>query len=157
VRRRPPEAKAGFTLIEALIALAIASVVIVAVMGLQRQLASNQVRYDAILKSSNLERDALALVRDINPAEKPDGEIPLPPDLTVSWLSEPVSDDKLTTGFPRGDGNYTATLYALTVSVKDGRGRDAIPPFKVERVGWMSANEVAAAPAPAAPGGGRGP
>lgn len=164
-RRRSPSSKAGFTLMEALVALAIAAVVIAAVMGLQHQLIDSQIRYDATLKASNLQRDALALVKDINPVDKPEGEIPLPPDLTVSWVGEPVSEDKLTAGFPRGDGNYTATLYALTVSVQDGRGKDVIPPFKVERVGWVSANEVAAAPAapggapgsPTPPGGGRGP
>lgn len=154
---RRPCSKAGFTLIEALIALAIASVMLAAIVGLQHQLASSQKRYDAIVRTSNLQRDALALVKDINPAELPDGEIPLPPNLTLRWTSEAVSDDKLTAGFPRGDGAYTATLYSLTVSIQDGRGQDAIAPFKVERVGWISANEVAAAPAaPAAPGGGGG-
>ena len=139
---------------EALVALAIAAAVLGAVMGLQYQLIDGQRRYDAILRASNLQRDALVLVKDINPAERPTGDIPLPPDLVVRWTSEAVSDDKLTAGFPRGDGNYTATLFALTVSVQDRQGRDAIPAFKVERVGWISANTIAATPS--APGGGGG-
>lgn len=138
------QSKAGFTLMEALVALAIAATTLAAVMGIQQELINAQRQNDRILKTSNMERDALALVKDINPASTPEGEIELPPNLMVRWTSEPVSDDKLTAGFPRGDGNYTATLYSVTVTVQDGAGKDMIPAFTVERVGWISANQVAA-------------
>jgi prepilin-type N-terminal cleavage/methylation domain-containing protein len=143
--RRPHAKKGGFSLIEALVALAIGSLVLGAILGLQHEFVDAQRRHDLTLKNSNLQRDVLALIRDVNPAERPDGEIPLPPDRTVRWTSEAVSDAKLTTGFPRGDGNYTATLYTLTVNVQDGGGRDVIAPFTVERVGWISAATVEAA------------
>lgn len=142
------QSKAGFTLMEALIALAIAATTLGAIMGIQQQLINAQRQNDRILKTSNIERDALALIKDVNPTSTPEGEIELPPSLMVRWTSEAVSDDKLTAGFPRGDGNYTATLYSVSVTVQDGSGQDVIAPFKVERVGWVSANQVAtAAPA----------
>jgi prepilin-type N-terminal cleavage/methylation domain-containing protein len=144
VRRAHPR-KGGFSLIEALVALAIGSLVLGAILGLQHEFVDAQRRHDATLQSSNLQRDVLALIREVNPAERPDGEIPLPPNRTVRWTSEAVSDAKLTTGFPRGDGNYTATLYALTITVQDAGGRDVIAPFTVERVGWISAATVEAA------------
>jgi hypothetical protein len=125
-----------------MVALAIGAMVLGAVLGLQHEFVDAQRRHDATLTASNLQRDVLALIKDVNPAERPDGEIALPPDRTVRWTSEEVSDAKLTTGFPRGDGNYTATLYALTVSVQDASGRDLIAPFTVERVGWISATTV---------------
>jgi prepilin-type N-terminal cleavage/methylation domain-containing protein len=143
--RRAHARKGGFSLIEALVALAIGSLVLGAILGLQHEFVDAQRRHDVTLRDSNLQRDVLALIRDINPAERPDGEIALPPDRTIRWTSEAVSDAKLTTGFPRGDGNYTATLYALTVNVQDAGGRDVIPPFTVERVGWISATAVDAA------------
>jgi prepilin-type N-terminal cleavage/methylation domain-containing protein len=143
--RRAHAAKGGFSLIEALVALAIGAMVLGAILGLQHELVDAQRRHDATLKSSNLQRDVLALIRDVNPAERPEGEIALPPDRTIRWTSEAVSDAKLTAGFPRADGNYTATLYALTVNVQDAGGRDVIAPFTVERVGWISAATVEAA------------
>jgi prepilin-type N-terminal cleavage/methylation domain-containing protein len=142
--RRAHAAKGGFSLIEALVALAIGAMVLGAILGLQHELVDAQRRHDATLKSSNLQRDVLALIRDVNPAERPDGEIALPPDRVIRWSSEAVSDAKLTAGFPRADGNYTATLYVLTVNVQDAGGRDVIAPFTVERVGWISAATVEA-------------
>lgn len=124
---------------EALAALAIAAAMLAGVMALQHQLVDSQRRHDATLTASNLQRDALALIKDINPTDKPEGEITLPPNLTVSWTGEAISDSKLTAGFPQGDGNYTATLYSLTVTIRDQAGLDVIPAFKVERVGWISA------------------
>jgi prepilin-type N-terminal cleavage/methylation domain-containing protein len=141
VRRRHP-AKAGFSLLEAMVALAIGAMVLAALAGLQHAFIDAQMRHDATLTASNLQRDVLVLIRDIHPAERPDGEIALPPDRTIIWTSEAVSDAKLTTGFPQGDGNYTATLFALTVRVQDASGRDVITPFTVERVGWTSATIV---------------
>ena len=144
VRRRDP-GKAGFSLLEALVALAIGAMMLGAILGLQHQFIDAQRRHDATMLGSNLQRDVLALIKEVNPAERPDGEIALPPDRTIRWTSEAVSDSKLTAGFPRGDGNYTATLYALSVTVQDTAGRDVIAPFTVERVGWISAATVEAA------------
>lgn len=134
---------AGFSLMEALMALAIAAAVLGGVLMMQHQMVDSQRRSDTQLRNANLQRNALALVKDINPAETPEGEISLPPNITVRWTSEAIGDSKLTTGFPVDDGNFTATLYALTVSVQDDGGRDVIPAFKVERVGWTSATVTA--------------
>ena len=144
MRRRDP-GKAGFSLLEALVALAIGAMVLGAILGLQHQFVDAQRRHDATWKSANLQRDVRTLIREGNPAERPDGEIALPPDRTIRWTSEVVSDAKLTAGFPRGDGNYTVTLYAMTINVQDAGGRNVIAPFTVERVGWISATTVEAA------------
>lgn len=141
--RRRHCAKSGFSLLEALVALAIGALVLSAILGLQHVFVDAQMRHDATISAANLQRDVLALIKDINPGDTPEGEIALPPDRTVRWTSEAVSDAKLTAGFPTGDGNYTATLYRLTVSVQDASGRDLIPAFTVERVGWVSATTVA--------------
>jgi type II secretory pathway pseudopilin PulG len=144
IRRVKPRPRvAGFTLIEALAALAIASTVMVAIFALQHQLVDGQRRYDDVTHRANIERDALALVRDVNPSDVAQGDIPMPPAMTLHWTSEAISDPKLTTGFPRGDGNYTATLYRVTVKVEDAGGHDVIAPFTVERTGWAAGNLTA--------------
>jgi prepilin-type N-terminal cleavage/methylation domain-containing protein len=137
-RRKPNPRKAGFTLIEALAALGIASVMMAAIFTIQQQLVSSQKRFDDITRRANLQHDALALVRDVNPSNVAQGDIPMPPNMTLHWTSVAVSDAKLTAGFPRGDGRYTATLYRVTVNVVDRAGHDLIDPFAVERVGYVA-------------------
>jgi hypothetical protein len=63
--------------------------------------------------------------------------------MILHWTSEAISDPKLTTGFPRGDGTYTATLYRITVVVDDASGHDVIAPFSLERVGWATGDLTA--------------
>ena len=94
VRRRDP-GKAGFSLLEALVALAIGAMMLGAILGLQHQFIDAQRRHDATMQSSNLQRDVLALIKEVNPAERPDGEIALPPDRTIRWTSEAVSPPSL--------------------------------------------------------------
>jgi type II secretory pathway pseudopilin PulG len=144
-RTRPNRRVGGFTLIEALAALAIASTVMVAIFALQHQLVDSQRRYDEVTHRANIEKDALALVRDVNPSNVAEGDIPMPPAMTLHWTSEAISDAKLTAGFPRGDGNYTATLYRVTVKVVDAGGHDVIAPFTVERPGWATGDQTATA------------
>jgi type II secretory pathway pseudopilin PulG len=142
-RARPRSRVAGFTLIEAMAALAIASTIMVGVFAVMHQLIDGQRRYDAITRRANIEHDAIALVRDVNPSNVATGDLPMPPNMILHWTSEAISDPKLTTGFPRGDGNYTATLYRITVNVDDAAGHDVIPPFTLERVGWAAGNLTA--------------
>jgi type II secretory pathway pseudopilin PulG len=142
-RIHPNARVAGFTLIEALAALAIASTVMVGIFAVEHQLVDGQRRYDAVTHRANIQHDAIALVRDVNPSNVSTGDIPMPPNMILHWTSEPISDPKLTTGFPRGDGTYTATLYRITVVVDDASGHDVIAPFSLERVGWATGDLTA--------------
>jgi len=51
----------GFSLVEALVALAVASMALLAVFALQQQLARGQQRHQAALELVRLQRNALAL------------------------------------------------------------------------------------------------
>ena len=50
------------------------------------------------------ERDALAMIREVNPDVTPEGEILLPPDKEMRWIATPLAEQKLSAGFPTGDG-----------------------------------------------------
>ena len=82
--------RAGFSLIEALVALAIASVCLLAIFGLQQQLARSQVRYEVAQARAQTRRNILALVRDLNPAAQPAGAVELPDDERLTWTSHPT-------------------------------------------------------------------
>jgi type II secretory pathway pseudopilin PulG len=144
---------AGFSLLEAIIALAIAAVCLGAVLELQHQLVSGQRRHEAALKRAELQRNALILLRELNPQEQPTGEITLPPDMILRWTSEPISEGKTSAGVPRGDGAFYVQLYRVDAEALSARG-DLIQAFRVERLGWsIPETPVAAA---AGGGGGRG-
>ena len=78
---------AGFTLLEALVALAIAALCLIPLMSLQRTYIDGQRRHEAALKRTEIQRNALTLLREVNPTDEPEGERLLPPDLTRSWTA----------------------------------------------------------------------
>lgn len=88
----------GFSLIEALIALIIAAISLAAVLELQRQLADGQARYQRALELAQLQRDAIVLTEDVNPAERPDGVARLSGGRSLRWRAEPRGPEALNTG-----------------------------------------------------------
>ena len=130
-------AKAGFTLLEAMVATVIAGIALTAIFQLQHTLVQSQRLHEATLRKSALRRDALSMIRDINPDVMPDGEIDLPPDKSLHWTSLARGDQKLSANFPSGDGRYYVTLYTVSVEVDDADGM-ALDSFDVERMGWTS-------------------
>jgi len=137
---------AGFSLLEALVALAIAALCLIPLMSLQRTYIDGQRRHEAALQRAEIQKNALTIVRQINPTDEPEGQAVLAPDLTVSWTATEISDLKTSTGLPAGDGQYQVQLYRMDVSVSRG-SQKVVPDFSVERVGW-TLGQVAAAPAP---------
>lgn len=146
---------AGFSLLEAMIALAIAAVCLGAVFQLQYQLVNGQRRYEATLKRVELQRNALVLLREVNPQAQPTGEIALPPDMTLRWTSEPISEGRTSAGVPRGDGGFYVQLYRVDAEALSARG-ELIQAFSLERLGWEIPETTAGAGAGGGPDGGPG-
>lgn len=154
--RTLPKRVAGFTLMEALVALAIATLCLIPLMSLQRAFVDGQRRHEAALQAAETQKNALVLLREVNPSDTPEGSLTLPPDMTVSWTSEALTDPKTSTGYPVGDGPYTVILYRLNAQVAKGDQPVGVP-FSVERVGWSLGQTAAAPQAPnPAPGSGQG-
>jgi type II secretory pathway pseudopilin PulG len=128
-------AHAGFSVIEALVALTIAAIGLTAVLALQHQLVVDQQRYETVLRRVALRRSAMAIVADLNPELMPSGRTELGPQVTLSWSSEAETPLRRNTGIPVGDGAFDVRLYAVTASISDGAGT-VIDRFTVERLGW---------------------
>jgi prepilin-type N-terminal cleavage/methylation domain-containing protein len=135
--------RAGFSLIEALIALAIASVALLVILNLQGEMAIAQRHLDRSLYQSNLQRSAIAMLQDVNPEAVPSGEIDISSDAKLTWTSQPISNERLSTGFPTGNGAWLVRLYRLSVHIVDN---DAHPvaDFQFDRVGWRRDGGVSA-------------
>jgi general secretion pathway protein I len=129
-------AKGGFSLIEALVALSIAAISLTAIFSLEQQLAAGQRRAEAAMARVSLRQNMLAAVHDLNPTSQPAGAVTLPPNLVFRWTSEPLTVEKLNTGFPIGDGLFRVRLYRVTVVAYD-QSNTPLANLTVERVGWV--------------------
>lgn len=134
-------ARQGFSLIEALVALAIAAMVLTAIFELQQQMTRGQRRAADALEQVAAQENALALIRDVNPMEQPQGVIELPEGDTVRWTSEAKTAPRTNTGFPTGDGVFQVQLFTLTVQVERRNGRSPAP-LILDRMGWRRMTET---------------
>lgn len=126
---------AGFSLIEALVALAIAAMALAAIFALQRQLAEGEQRHTRTLALVVLQKNALALTRDLNPTAEPTGALRLAGGQTVRWTSQPLTPPRTDTGLPTGEGAFELRLYRVRVDIADGSGR-RLGGLDFDRVGW---------------------
>ena len=126
---------AGFSLIEALVALAIAAMALAAVFALQRQLAEGEQRHTRTLQLVALQKNALALTRDLNPTAEPTGAIRLAGGQTVRWSSQPLTAPRTNTGLPTGEGAFEVRLYRVRVDIADASGK-SLGGLDFDRVGW---------------------
>lgn len=126
---------AGFSLIEALVALAIAAMALAAVFTLQRQLAEGEQRHTRTLQLVTLQKNALALTRDLNPTAEPTGAVQLAGGQTVRWTSQPLTPPRTNTSLPAGEGAFEVRLYRVRVDIADSSGR-RLGGLDIDRVGW---------------------
>ena len=130
----------GFSLIEALVALAIASMTLTAIFELQIQMTRNQQRAALAIEQVAVQENALALTRSLNPMAQPQGRIELPGGDVVVWSAEPRGERRVNAGFPAGQGAFEVQLYRVTVAVERAQGRPPAP-LVFDRVGWRRLQE----------------
>jgi general secretion pathway protein I len=129
-------AQSGFTLLEAIVAMAIMATCLLALYG---WLSSNTIavsRAAAQTRALGDARAALAVVESINPMAEPQGERAVPP-LTVRWESKAITPTRpglSQAGFPT---LFDFTLYDVDVQVL--RDDTLVKEFTVRRSGWNQA------------------
>lgn len=127
--------RAGFSLIEALVALAVAAMALLAIFSLQQQLAEGERRHTRTLELVALQRNALALTQDLNPTTEPSGSLRLAGGQTVSWTAEPLTAPRTNVGLPVGEGAFEVRLYRVRVAITDARGV-RLGGLDFDRIGW---------------------
>lgn len=128
--------QAGFTLLEAIVALTIFAICAMALYGWMAVNQAALIRVEARDRAISDGRAALAALEGVNPMREPQGERSLPGELDIRWTSTEVA--------PRTEGMgpsgsmliFDLALYELDVRVlRSGR---EIERFTVQRVGWES-------------------
>lgn len=136
MKRRPRER--GVSAIEALAALALIAIVMIPLLDLQISLVRAGAAQEAAARRIEARRNALALIRDLNPMANPEGSRPLTGDLTMRWSARALADETRGLDYPSGEGPFVVTLYLVTVSLT-GQGVDTS--FRVEMLGWRKAED----------------
>ncbi len=134
--RRPT--RRGFSLIEALVALAIISMALLALYGLQLQLLQGESRAEGALAVAAMQRNMLAVVRDLNPMAQPTGAMTLAGGRRLSWSSTPASEPAPTRPDIAQPSRFVVRLYTVHAQVSDARGK-VVAVEDIQRLGWAPA------------------
>lgn len=129
----------GFTLLEAIVAMVIFTIGALALYQWQATSLRNLGRVQRHAEQVQLGRDALEVVRGINPMQEPDGERELG-DRRVTWTSEPIESrraGRTPAGYP---SLFDLGLFELDVRVLDDGVE--LTRFKVRQVGFEQTRQA---------------
>ena len=130
----------GFSLLEAIVALAILASAGLALFASMNQSVQIVSRAEASREADSALRNALAWMETVNPAQSPQGEQALG-DVTLRWSAEPVEPERdAMTGYLQA-GLYRVGLYRVRLELwRDGR---TIATTDLHRVGYLQVREPA--------------
>ena len=141
---RPALMQVGFSLLEAIVALAIMASMGLALFTWIGQGIDTARRLQVAQQRAALQLQALALVERVNPALQPGGSI-LADDLTVEWQSKPQEPMRPVYGFLGGGGSasvWQVGLFSLEVSARYASTPGEMVQFQLLRAGWQQAPVV---------------
>lgn len=135
-----PERARGFSLLEAIVALAILAATGIALFAAMSQSLQMVQRAESARQADGALRNAVAWIEQVNPMAQPQGEQPLGGDWVLRWdsrLVEPETDGE--TGYLE-PGLYRLGLYDMTLTlVRDGTVEREV---HVRRAGYEQVREA---------------
>ena len=137
---RPRRAQAGFSLLEAIVALTIFSLCAMALYAWMSVNQTTLVRVQARDADVRDGRAALAALELVNPMADPSGRRALPGGLEVRWESSEIVPRAPGTGAAGGMLVFDMALYEMQVSaLRQGR---VVAAFTVRRAGWEAVRRM---------------
>jgi general secretion pathway protein I len=125
-RARHRARAAGFTLLEAVVALALVAATVVPLYGFFSRSIDGLFRAADANRESEASLTAIAYLEGLNPMDRPTGEEPLGP-YRLRWTSRELVPRADGIGYPRGLGAHQVALYEVTGEILRGApGRERV-------------------------------
>jgi general secretion pathway protein I len=124
----------GFTLLEAIVALAVMALALIPLVSFITQSANELLRAGESNERSFVMQSALALMDPINPMAEGNGNIPLDRDITLTWESQAIVEPNPGIQVGAGLAAYRLGFYKVHVTVN--RGQTAWFDFDMRKVGY---------------------
>ena len=115
--------------------MALLALLMLPILSFQQTLTEARLRQQNAYDRITLQRNALAVLRDVNPTARPQGEIELDALHRLRWTAQPLSAPARSVGYPVGDGKFEVALYRLDAQIVHIDGR-LVARFEVEQLGW---------------------
>lgn len=131
MKHRVLKARAGFSVVEVLAAIALIAVAMIPLYQLQRALADAAFRLEQSAAALEAKENALAWLETVNPQLQPDGEIMIGGWL-VRWQARPVATVPIARGY-LGESIHSVGLYDVEVRMERNGRSDS---FTVRKIGW---------------------
>lgn len=136
----------GFSVIEALVALAIVALALIPLMALQAQVSRTYARDQLERAELNAKQNALALLRDVNVLASPQGARRLDSAHLLRWWATPLTAPTRTTRQGQGFGDFEIVLFRVDAAIEGGAPPRAPVSFSLEQVGWRPLATASSAP-----------
>lgn len=108
--------QAGFSLLEAVVALALVVSVGVTLFGWVTQTLTSVSRIKALQEKMQAQRNTLEWVWALNPTARPQGRVEFS-GMSIEWVSSPVRPLDEQIGYPTGIGDFVVGLYNVRLRV----------------------------------------
>ncbi len=129
----------GFSVLEAIIAIAILAVAFLPLLALQDQMTRTTISLERNEQLMGAKRSALAYVRNLNPMRDPRGSISLG-QAQMHWDSVPIAPERSVKTLGGSDGRFIAMLYDVQVTLEFADQHTQV--FSVHAMGWRAAISV---------------
>ena len=122
----------GFSVMEALVAIAIIAITMIPLFELQRSLSQSTARLQTTAERLDVEASALAFLQVVDPVAQPTGRLEIGA-WTLDWDSQLVSMEADGDGY-LGPGLYSIYLYDIEAQLTRGGSQQNLV---IRRVAWL--------------------
>ncbi|MEM8770363.1 MAG: hypothetical protein AAGD92_01825 [Pseudomonadota bacterium] len=124
----------GFSVLEALAAIALIAAAFLPLLALQGQLARTVIATERAETRLAHKQSALNYLRVLNPTLQPQGTEVFG-DAQLSWTARPISDEKPALGNGGEPGRFNIRLYEIDARITYADGRETT--FSIRSMGWI--------------------
>ncbi len=135
IRSTKRQSERGFSVLEAIAAIALIAVAFLPLLALQSQLARTALSIERAERVVTARKSALALLRVTNPAQKPTGSEQVG-EATLYWTAEPVGETRPVRDQSGGESRFVAQLYKVEARLSFADGQENT--FEVDVIGWRA-------------------